>query len=258
MRRSVVLEKLRAGKPVLVGSPTPYPSAKLVELIGLSGYDCVWIDHEHQDMADDEIWHMCLASRATDMDAMVRIRKGEYHTFFRPFETGANGIMVPHVLTADEAHNVIRNAKYAPEGLRGIDGIEAHADHGRQPFDPYRVQANRETFVVLQIEDAEAVENVEAIAAVPGVDVLFVGPADLSASLGVIGETGHPRVVAATERVARAAAAAGIHWGSTCGSSERYRWLRERGATFVSWGAAIVGLLGYYSGIVEEFRAAEA
>ncbi len=254
MRRSRVLEKLRAGKAVLVGSPTPYPSPRLVELIGLSGYDCVWIDHEHQDIADEEIWNMCLAARATDMDAMVRVRKGEYHTFFRALETGANGIMVPHVLTAAETANVVRNTKYAPVGLRGIDGIEAHANHGLQPFDEYLVQANRETFVVVQIEDAEGVENVEAIAAVPGVDVLFVGPADLSASLGVVGEMSHPKVLEATERVARAAAAAGIHWGSTVGSAERLRWLVERGAKFNSWGAAIGGLIPYFSGIVREFE----
>jgi 4-hydroxy-2-oxoheptanedioate aldolase len=254
MRKSRVLEKLRAGQPVLIGSPTPYPSAKLVELIGLTGFDCVWIDHEHQDISDDQIYHMCLAARATDMDAMVRIRKGEYHTFFRALETGANGIMVPHVLTAAEALNVVRNTKYAPDGLRGIDGIEAHADHGLQPFNEYIAQANRETFNAVQIEDAEGVENVEAIAAVRGVDILFVGPADLSASLGVVGQFNHPRVVEATERVARAARAAGIQWGSTVGSVEQFVTLREQGATFFAWGAAVVGLHGYLQGIRDEFR----
>jgi 4-hydroxy-2-oxoheptanedioate aldolase len=254
MRRSRVLEKLRSGQPVLVGSPTPYPSARLIELIGLVGFDCVWIDHEHQDISDDQIWHMCLAARATDMDAMVRIRKGEYHTFFRALESGANGIMVPHVLSAGEALGVVRNTKFAPEGLRGIDGIEAHADHGLQPFAEYITQANRETFNVIQIEDAAGVEHVEEIAAVPGIDVLFVGPADLSASLGVVGQSDHPRVLEATERTARAARAAGIHWGCPVGSAEQFVALREQGATFFAWGAAIVGLQAYFQAIRDDFR----
>jgi 2-keto-3-deoxy-L-rhamnonate aldolase RhmA len=157
------------------------------------------------------------------------------------------------VLTGEEAANVVRNAKYAPEGLRGIDGIEAHARHGLQPFEEYRMEANRETFVVVQIEDAQGVDNVDAIARTPGVDVLFVGPADLAASLGVVGQMAHARVQEATQRVAKAAADAGILWGSTVGNGERFEYLKERGATFFAWGAAIVGLLGYYQGIKREY-----
>jgi 4-hydroxy-2-oxoheptanedioate aldolase len=254
MRRSRVLEKLRAGTPVLVGTPSPYPSPKIVELMGLIGYDCAWIDHEHQDLDDDQIWNMALAARATDMDAMVRVRKGEYHTFFRPLEGGANGIMVPHVLDAAEAARVVANAKFPPEGSRGIDGIEAHADHGLQPFAEYIAQANRETFVALQIEDAAGVENAEAIARVPGVDLLFVGPADLSGSLGVVGQLDHPRVREATERVARAAGEAGIHWGSTTGTAARCERLLEQGATFIAWGAAITGLHAHFRGIRGDFE----
>jgi 4-hydroxy-2-oxoheptanedioate aldolase len=253
MRRSRVLERLKRGEPVLVGSPTPYASARLVELIGLSGYDCVWIDHEHQDLSDDQIWHMCLAARARDMDAMVRIRKGEYHTYFRALESGANGIMVPHVLTAEEARRVVRNVKFPPEGSRGQDGIEAHADHGLQPFGEYLRQANRETWVVVQIEDAEGLENVEAIAAVPGVDVLFVGPADLAGSLGVVGEFQHPRVQEAIARVAAAAQGAGLQWGLPVGGAEQVERMLAQGATFLAWGSAISALLPYFSGIRREF-----
>jgi 2-keto-3-deoxy-L-rhamnonate aldolase RhmA len=161
--------------------------------------------------------------------------------------------MVPHVLTAEEARSVVRNVKFPPAGSRGIDGIEAHADHGLQPFADYIAQANRETFVALQIEDAEGLENVEEIARVPGVDVLFVGPADLSGSLGLVGQFDHPRVEEAIARVASAAAAAGIHWGIPVGSAERLTAMRERGAAFLAWGAAILALQSYFTGIRREF-----
>src|SRR5437899_945318 len=100
-------------------------------------------------------------SRDSPSGSASRLPATASDTFFRAFESGANGIMVPHVLDAGEARGVVRNAKFAPDGSRGIDGIEAHADHGLQPFDAYIAQANRETFVVVQIEDAAGVENVE-------------------------------------------------------------------------------------------------
>lgn len=256
MRRSKVLEKLRAGEPVLVSSPTPYHSAKLVEMMGIIGMDCVWLDQEHQDLSEDEIVHMCLAARATDMDALVRVRKGEYYSFFRPLESGANGIVVPHVTTGEEARRAAANTKFPPDGCRGIDGVDAHALHGLQPFAEHRVQANRETFVVVQIEDAAGVDNVDEIAAAPGVDVLFIGPGDLAASLGVIGQVNHPLMVEAIDKVAQAARQAGIHWGCPVGSAERLAELREMGATFFAWGAAIIGLQTYYRDIHREFRRA--
>ena len=159
MRQSRVLKKLRDNKPVLVGSPTPYPSAKICELIGKVGYDCIWIDHEHQDFSDSDIWNMSLACRATDIDAMVRIRKAGYFNYFRAVESGANGIMVPHCMSREEAELAVRNTKFAPIGLRGMDGIEAHADHSLQPMKEYMEQSNKETFIVVQIEDKEAKEK---------------------------------------------------------------------------------------------------
>lgn len=249
-----MLEKLRAGKPVIIGNPTPYMEARQVELMGLCGYDCIWIDQEHQDISDEDTWHMCLAARSKDMDTMIRIRKGDYQQYSRPFETGANGIMVPHVLNAEETKQIVYLSKFPPVGGRGIDGVEAHADHGLQPCLEYITQSNRETFIAIQIEDAEAVENVEEIAAVPGVDILYVGPQDLAGSYGIPGQTTDKLIINAIERTANAAKKAGIAWGSSGGKKERLLWLRELGATFFPQGAAIAGLIEYYSRLNKEFR----
>ena len=253
MRQSRVLKKLRDNKPVLVGSPTPYPSAKICELIGKVGYDCIWIDHEHQGFSDSDIWNMSLACRATDIDAMVRIRKSGYFSYFRAIESGANGIMVPHCISGEEAEWAVRNTKFTPAGLRGMDGIDAHADHSLQPMREHMTQSNKETFIVIQIEDKEAVEKIDDIAAVKGVDILFVGPGDLSQSLGRPLDFDNPELQQVIDKVANAAKKHGKHWGITTGSAESAEKLLEKGARFLCWGAAIFLLARGFSEVKKEF-----
>ncbi|MBU0477200.1 hypothetical protein KKC91_01330 [bacterium] len=253
MRQSRVLKKLRQNKPVLVGSPTPYPSAKICELIGKVGYDCIWIDHEHQDFNDSDIWNMSLACRATDIDAMVRIRKAGYFSYFRAIESGANGIMVPHCMSREEAEWAVRNTKFAPIGLRGMDGIEAHTDHSLQPMKEFMTQSNEETFIVVQIEDKEAVEKIDDIASVNGIDILLVGPADLSQSLGRPLDFDNPELQQVIDKVADAAKRHGKHWGITIDNAESAEKFLEKGARFLCWGAAVILLAKGFSGIKREF-----
>src|SRR5689334_21644450 len=169
MRNNRVLEKLRQGNAALVTTVTPYASPKLTEMLGLLDFDCVWIDLEHQDYSSDQLFDMALGCRTTGIEPVARIRKGDYWTYSRPFEAGATGIMVPHCRSGAEAEQIVRYARFAPQGLLGIDGVEALADYGLAPTAEYMAHANRETFVCVQIEDREAVEDVEAIAAVEGV-----------------------------------------------------------------------------------------
>jgi 4-hydroxy-2-oxoheptanedioate aldolase len=255
MRKNRVLEKLRAGKAALVTTITPYASPKLTEMIGLLDYDCVWIDMEHQDYSFDQLFEMSLGCRATGITPMARIRKGDYWTYSRPFEAGATGIMVPHCRSAAEAEQIVRFSRFAPLGLRGIDGVEAAADYGLAPTAEYMAHANRETFVCVQIEDREAVEDVDAIAAVEGIDILFVGPADLSQSYGIPLQTQAPVMRAAVERVAEAAAKHGKWWGLPVGSAEIGERYYEMGARFLACGAAIIILQQGWQRIRQDFDA---
>ncbi|MBI4908911.1 MAG: aldolase [Acidobacteria bacterium] len=229
-----VLKKLRNNEVVLSVSLTPICSGKIAELLGLLGFDCLWIDMEHQDFSYDQVFEACLGSRASGMEPMVRIRREGRHSCFRAFEAGATGIMVPHCMSAADARAIVRDARFAPLGLRGMDGVEPAAAYGLVGAKQYHEWANGETFVLLQIEDREAVEDVEAIAATPGIDVLFAGPGDLSQSYGHPGEVDHPLVMAAIERVAAAAAQAGIAWGAPGISPERARGLIGQGARFIN------------------------
>ena len=214
MRKSKVLARLRADKPVLMTNISMGVNTMAVEMAGLLGFHAVWLDMEHRSFTWRETEMLVMAARLGDLDALVRIRKQEgYVTFQRPLQEGAAGLMVPHVRSPEEAARWVEYGKYAPVGRRGFENVMRDADMGLVDSADYLGHANRETFLALQIEDIEAVEAVDEIAAVPGFEILFVGPGDLSNGYGVIGQARHARVMQAIERVAAAAARHGNWWG---------------------------------------------
>ena len=255
MRRSKTLEKLRRDETVLVMNPSLTRSPKFMEILGLLGYDCAWIDTEHREFSTDDLYPSLTAARLHDLDTVVRIRKQDYGDYFRPLELGATGLMVPHVKSPDEARWAVRNAKFAPEGLRGLDAAGPDADFitGGDPA-AYCRHANRETFVCVQIEDREALECIDEIAAVPGVDVLFVGPADLSQSLGVPFQFGHDLVRAGFRRVADAAEKHGKTWGTSTGDPEAFEGYVKMGARFLNIGSDLSCLLQAWRDRLSTFR----
>lgn len=220
MKQSRVLQKLRSGGVVTVAAITRVAEPWLTEVIGQIGYDVAWFELEHRPFEVSKIDPISLACRATGIDLMVRVRKGSYESPMRALEFGSNGIMVPHCESAAEARKWVEWVKFPPQGKRGLDGSGADADFGLADVHEYLAHANKETFLVLQIEDKEAVEQVEEIAAVAGFDLLFIGPGDLSLSYGVPLQFNHPLMRAAYERVAAAAARAGKWWGTTTPTPE--------------------------------------
>jgi 4-hydroxy-2-oxoheptanedioate aldolase len=208
----------------------------LAELIGRIGYDVIWYDLEHRTFDPSTVEPIALACRATGIDLMVRIRKHGYQEVMNLLECGANGIMVPHCRSAAEARQWVEWMRYPPIGKRGMDGVGADADHGMANPVEHIEHANRETFLVLQIEDREAVEQIDEIAAVPGLDILFVGPADLSISLGVPLQTQSEEVQRAIDRVAAAAARHGKWWAIPTATPEIAQAMLDRGARMVTGG----------------------
>jgi len=186
---------------------------KFVEIVGLEGgHHAVWLDNEHAGVSIEQIENACRAARVVGLDTFVRLAPTDYATVMRPLEAGSGGIMAAQVRSAQEAANVVRWSKFHPLGLRGVNGSGVDGNYGTMPSADYFRKANDETFVAIQIEHYEAVDDVEKIAAVPSVDVLFIGPADLGQSMGLIGDWNHPRIWQAIERVAKAAKQNGIHW----------------------------------------------
>ena len=254
LRPNRVLERIRDGKYVLCGSPTPYPSPKISEMMGLIGFDCIWIDMEHQDYSYDQAFNMCLASRASGMEPMIRVRKEGDHSFFRAFEAGATGIMVPHIRSMEEAEWALKFSRFAPMGLRGMDGVEAAARYSLVSMQEYMDWTLRETFVLFQVEDKESLDIIEEIARMDGLNGLFFGPADMSQSLGIPCQFDHPQMEEARTLVSATARKYGKFWGQPVGNAtQAARLYEEEGAQFFACGAAIIILKEGYRAIRDDF-----
>ena len=186
---------------------------KLIEMIGhAGGYDAVWLDQEHGGLTIEQIEHATRAARSVGLDSFVRLNATDYATVMRPLEAGAGGIMASMVHSAAQAEEIIRWAKFFPRGVRGINGSGVDARYGTMSMKDYLPKANAETFIAIQIEHIDAVNDLDALAALPDIDVLFVGPADLSSSMGHPGEWEHPKVWQALEKVSAAAKKHGVAW----------------------------------------------
>jgi len=187
--------------------------AKMVEILGLQGgFDAVWLDQEHCALTVEQIQQATRAARGAGLDSFVRLAPTDYATVMRPLEAGAGGIMAAQVRSSRQAEQIVQWAKFHPRGQRGINNSGVDGGYGTIPFADYLRKANADTFIAIQIEHVDALEEVDAIAAVKDVDVLFVGPADLSQSMGLPGEWNHPRLWKALERVAQATKSHDIHW----------------------------------------------
>ncbi len=186
---------------------------KLVEMIGLhGGFDAVWLDQEHVGLTIPQIEDAARAARGCGLASFVRLNATDYATVMRPLEAGAGGVMAAMVRSTRQVEELLTWAKFHPRGLRGVNGTGVDGLYGSLPGAEYFAKANAETFVAVQVEHIDAVEEVEHIAAITDLDLLFIGPADLSQSMGLPGQWEHPRMWQAVERVARAAAANSVAW----------------------------------------------
>jgi len=234
--RSRVLEKLRAGGYVLTAGVSRVTDPWIAEYLGRSGYDVIWFDLEHRSFPYSTVEPFALTCRATGIDLMVRVRKTGYQEPMQMLECGANGLLVPHVRSAEEARQWVEWSRFPPMGRRGMDGAGLDADYGLAPPLEYMEHVNRETFLALQVEDREAVDRIDEIAAVPGFDILFIGPGDLSISLGTPMQTNSPVMEAAIDRVAQAAARHGKWWAIPTATPEVAQAMLDRGARMITGG----------------------
>lgn len=250
---SKVLKKLREEKPSLCIKVNLRDPA-IVEMIGLIGFDCIWLCREHLWFNDETLANMILAARSTGMDTIVRIERDNYSSAIKPLEMGAKGIMVPHVFSAKQAKEVVRAMRFYPVGRRGVDGVNADSGWMLMEFKKYLDFSNRETFLALQIEDPEAIDNLEEIADVPGFDMLFVGPGDLSTSMGIPGDIDRKEIWDIIEKVGKIANKYGKFAGTVSLSPEWTKRLIDLGYLFITTGADIIILRESYLKIKSEYE----
>jgi 4-hydroxy-2-oxoheptanedioate aldolase len=209
-----IKELLAAGKAVRLFGLGQVLTPKLVEIVGEhGGFDGLWLDFEHAGITMQQIELATMAARVYGMDHFVRLPATDYATVMRPLEAGAGGVMVSMVRSAADAEQAVRWAKFWPRGERGMNGGNRDGRFGLVPLAEYAAKANAQTFVGIQIETAGAIDAAAEIAAVPDVDLLFVGPADISQTMGVPGDFENPKCLDAIKRIADACARAGKPWG---------------------------------------------
>lgn len=236
MRKSKTLAKIRNNETVRMCSLGHYIPA-FVKHAAHFGYDCIWLDLEHRNIADRDVETLLAHSHLHDIDIMVRPRTLEKSELYRYLEDGAAGLMIPHVNDAQKAQMLADSVKFPPLGDRGLDGAGLDADfmiNGREGVEEYLNEVNDETFLVVQIETPAAVEAASEIAAVPGVDGIFVGPGDLGLRLQRL-ET-NMTLDAAFETVSAACKQHGKAWGCPVGDIESLTKRQAQGGQLLAHG----------------------
>lgn len=215
MTPSRIRKKLTSGETVICAK-VGFWSPEIVEMVCAHGFDGIWYCLEHRQVDPAAVAAAIQVTRLSGADAIMRVKPTNYTDLLWLLEAGARGIMLPRARSVAEIAEVVEAMKFPPLGRRGFDGVQAEADFGRAAPADYMVGANRENFLVAQIEEPEIVPHIDAMAALPGVDVLFVGPADLSLSMGKFGQLDDPEMVAVIEAVAAACARHGKVAGIPC------------------------------------------
>ncbi|WMN01749.1 HpcH/HpaI aldolase family protein [Rhodococcus erythropolis] len=214
-----IRSKIEAGQRAY-GSTVQFPYPEIVEIVGYTGFDYVWIDAEHGTMDLSQIAELIRAADASRVDSIVRVPDHDASFIGRVLDAGATGIMVPHVDSVAVAEKVVAAAKFSPLGTRGACPSVRWLGHLSEDWNAEYRRADQDTLVFALIEDVAGVENAERIAEVQGLDGLVFGPFDLAMALGHDGEIHHPEVVAMHDRVVGAANAAGIEYVSASAAWE--------------------------------------
>ena len=241
---------------ILMGLFVRLPSPDLVEIFGEAGFDFIIIDQEHGPVSAETASHLVRACDLMGMAAVVRIPDNLPWMFQHALDIGALGVQVPQVGMVAEAERAVRAAKFAPEGQRGVCRNVRAARYSARDRYAYLSGANRDTLVVIQIESKAGVENLEGILSVPGLDVVFLGPYDLSQSLGIPGQTDHPLVRSTMDQVVTACRRAGVAVGVYADTVEAIRHWVSMGAQYIAVGVDTAMIYSLTRKLVAELRTA--
>ncbi|MCH2373739.1 MAG: aldolase/citrate lyase family protein [Planctomycetes bacterium] len=226
-------EKLGRGE-VVIGSFMYIPSSKLTEIVGWLGFDFVVIDQEHGPVDTSQAEDMVRAAEHAGATPIIRVSHNTPHLILRAFDIGAHAIHVPEINTKEEAELAAKSARYGPVGQRGLGGVRAAKYGLAGPLSEYAPQANEENLVIAHIEHYRAVDNLDELLAVDGIYIYYLGPEDLSNSLGIPGQSKDPRVVELVESSIQRIAAAGKVAGCIAADPATARRYCELGALYIA------------------------
>ncbi len=229
-RDRVLAGEWLAGTFLNLGSPLT------AEIAGRAGFNWLMLDQEHGPGSEETLLQQLHAVSASNAATIVRIADNEPARFKRVLDLGANGVMVPYVNNAEEARAAVASVRYPPHGLRGVSKFNRAAGFG-QAFDDYYAHCHERLVTMAQIETPESLTHLDAIAAVDGVDVLFIGPLDLTTNMGIQGQFENPLFIEARRAVAAAARKAGKAAGILATAASQIPVLREEGFSVMAFGS---------------------
>ncbi len=208
----------------------------------VGGFHGIWIDQEHAGCTYEQMVLAATCARANQLDSFVRLATINYSLVTQCLEAGAGGVMGARIESAAHAEEFVRWCKFAPRGMRGSNTGGYDAAYGGVSLQDFAVESNKKNFVAIQIETLGALRDVKEIAATPDVDMLFLGPADLSQEMGIIGQWEHKKLWEGIEQVAAACRASGKHWATIAATPQFAARCRELGCRMLSFGMDAVFL----------------
>lgn len=233
MRENKLKTKLKEGKVCLGTFARLGPAT--VEILGHTGWDFVVIDMEHGGFDIPHVEHLLRAAKASGITGLVRVPEPKAVAIMRALDAGAEGVQIPQVETGAEAEFVTKAARYYPEGNRGLCSFVRASGYSSTAAPDHMSTSNQEVLTVVHIEGQKAAENVAELVKVPGVDVIFLGPWDLSQSLGMPGQTSHPKVVTVMEEVTEVCRKAGVAVGTFITKPEDAKYWADRGIQYLMY-----------------------
>ena len=220
----------------LIGCWLNLGSTLTSEIVGAAGFDWVLIDTEHGAGPEGQVLGQLQALEHTSAASIVRVESCQRQRFHRVLDFGAEGIMCPRICTLTDAEQAVKAIRYQPEGVRGVAKMIRAARFGAD-FEEYYANHKKNLVCIVQIETAEILDSLDSVAATDGVDVLFVGPTDLSIALGVYGKPDHPKFVEAIKATADAAAKEGKAAGILLKNPEEFKRYYDVGFRFIACGS---------------------
>ena len=251
MRPSRVLRKLRAGQ-IASCVKINLTDSRIIEIAAMCGFDCVWLGVEHTPTDWSVLESHIRAAKIYDMDSVVQVTRGSYSDYIRPLEADATGIMVPHLMSLEDAKEVVQYTKFHPLGRRPIDGGNADGAYCMVDINDYVKTANQERFVIGQIEDPEVLDDLDQIAKLKGLDMLFFGANDFSHALGRPGQMDDPCINDIRRRIGEAIQV-NNKFGFASARPDNIPELIKMGYRFLSVGADVLGLSSYFKKTLEQF-----
>jgi 2-keto-3-deoxy-L-rhamnonate aldolase RhmA len=256
MRENKVKSALKRGETVFGTMVQEMRSPGIAQILAVAGFDFFFIDMEHSPFNMETVADLIRTARLSNIAPFIRVPDLEYHLLSRPLDAGAQGLMVPRVDTPDQVRKVISFMKYPPMGERGCAVLRGHAEYQAEPVKDFIEGANRETLVIIQIESKQAIDHIEDMVSIPGVDVALIGPNDLSVSLGIPGELTHPLEIEHIDKVIAACTKYGVASGIHTGNLDELKSWMEKGMRFITWSGDIGMILDASRNALNTLRSA--